>query len=151
MSHVVSFAIEIHDLESAKKACAELGLVFKEGQKKYEWYGRWVNDYDAADAAYKFGLKPEDYGKCDHAIGVPGSNYEIGLVHNQETGGFKVIFDFYGTHGRAIQHAIGTNGEKLIQYYGLNKMAAGCAKKGLKTERITGDKGQVHLKISGNL
>lgn len=149
MSHVVSFAIEITDIDAAKKACAELGLVFKEGQKSYKWYGRWVNDYDAADAAYKFGIDPKDYGKCDHAIQVPGSNYEIGLIRNPATGGYKVIFDFYGQNGKIIQAAIGQNGEKLIQYYGLNKAQSALAEKGLKTQRQTGQDGKIHLHVAG--
>lgn len=85
--------IEVRDLEALDAACKRLGFAFRRGQKTYQWYGRWVNDYHEEDAAYKHGVATGDYGKCDHAIHVPGCKYEVGvLAHND--GSHSLIWDF---------------------------------------------------------
>jgi hypothetical protein len=140
-SHVVSIKTEFRDLEAVKRACKELGLVFKENQKTIRWYGKFMNDYDGEDAAYKLGIKPEQYGTCDHAIEVPNSDYDVGLLRNPETKGYKLYFDFWGSHGKAIQEAIGKNGEKLLQYYAAAKVQMEAKLKGYLVQRKpVGDK-----------
>ncbi|MDE2100946.1 MAG: DUF1257 domain-containing protein [Patescibacteria group bacterium] len=140
MSHVVSIKTEFRDIEAVKRACSELGLTFKENQKTIRWFGRWVNDYDAEDAAYKLGIDPKLYGTCDHAIEVPNCNYDIGLLKNPETGGYKLYFDFYG-EGHKIQAALGNNGQKLLQYYAAHKLAMESKLKGYMVQRKSvGDK-----------
>lgn len=146
MSHVVSIKTELRDLAAVKAACAELGLLFKENQKTIRWFGKWVNDYSQEDAAYKLGIKTEQYGTCDHAIEVPGSGYDIGLLHNPETDGYKLYFDFYGNHGHRIQAAIGKNGEKFLSYYAACKIEAEAALKGWYTEReIVGENIKINV------
>lgn len=134
MSHVATIDTEFKDLEALRKALAELGCTFKENQKTFRWYGRWVNDYDAKEAAYRYGIKPEDYGKCDHAVEVPGSGYDIGLVKNKETGAYRPLFDFWGT-GRKILEVIGDKGERLKQRYSLIKCELLAKQRGLRTVR----------------
>jgi hypothetical protein len=148
MSHVVSIKTEFRDLNAVKAACNELGLVFKEGQKTIRWFGRWVNDYDKADAAYKLGIDTKLYGTCDHAIEVPGSSYDVGLLKNPETGGYKLYFDFFGTAGYRIQQAIGTNGQKLLQYYAAHKAAIEAKLKGYLIQRIPAKDGHLKLQIT---
>lgn len=65
-----------HDLLALKLACEELGLVFCEGQTEHQWFSRWLNDYNAEDAAFNRGHMPENYGKCVHAIRLPWSMHE---------------------------------------------------------------------------
>ena len=118
MSHVATVELEIKDLACLKKACKELGLEFRENQNTFRWYGQWVNDYGAQDAAYKNGIKTEDYGKCLHAIGIPNNNkaYEVGVVKAPNGPGFTLVWDFYaGGHG--LQAAIGQDGNMLKQGY----------------------------------
>lgn len=114
MSHVVSSETEIPDsqLDTLIEACKALGLEFIKGQTSYKWYGKWVNDYSADDAAYKNGIKPEDYGKCVHAIRLPGCEYEIGVYRHPETGNLRLIYDFFGC-GRKLQAVVGKNSEIL--------------------------------------
>jgi hypothetical protein len=127
MSHVVSIKTELRDIEAVKRACAELGLEFKENQKTIKWFGAIIKgmEYRGADAASNAGIAEENYGKCDHAIGVPGSKYEIGLVKNPATGGYKVYYDYWddgsGTCGKAIQDKLGQGCEKLIESYSTHK------------------------------
>src|ERR1039458_8209022 len=135
MSHLVSIKTELRDIEAVKRACKDLGLVFKENQRTIRWYGRFLADYDGEDAAFKLGIDPKDYGTCSHAIEVPGSNYDIGLIRNPATNGYRIYFDFYGSHGAAIQAEIGHNGEKLLQYYAAAKVSMEAKLKGYLVQR----------------
>jgi hypothetical protein len=148
MSHVVSINTEIRDIEAVKAACLELGLVFKEGQTSIRWYGKWVGDYDAENAAYKLGIKPEQYGTCDHAIEVPGCKYDIGLLKNPATGGYKIYFDFWG-EGQKIQTAIGEKGGKLMQHYNVSKATMALRAKGHMVQRKTSASGNIKLVVTG--
>ena len=147
MSHVVSIKTEFTDLAALKAACAELGLTFHEGQKTIRWFGRWVNDYSREDAAYKLGIKPELYGTCDHAVSVPGCNYDIGFIKNPQTGGYRLYFDFWG-EGKKIQQALGVNGQKLLQYYNAHKTTAWAKMKGYCVTRTAQPNGNLTLKLT---
>jgi hypothetical protein len=147
MSHVAAIKTEITDLEALKRACGELGLTFMEGQTNYAWYGHWVGDYHGEDAAYKQGIDPSQYGKCAHAIKVPGSGYEIGVV-KLPNGNYTLIYDFFGP-GRKIMESLGKGCEKLVQHYGLNKAQILARAKGLITQRKIQNNGDVKLVITG--
>jgi hypothetical protein len=147
MSHVAAIKTEITDLEALKRACDELGLTYMEGQKTYAWFGSWVNDYHGEDAAYKQGIDPSEYGKCEHAIKVPGSGYEIG-VKKLPNGNYTLIYDFYGT-GRQIMQKLGKGCEILVQHYGLNKAQLLAKSKGYATQRKLAQNGDVKLVITG--
>lgn len=92
------------------------------GKKTYKWYGRWVNDYNNADAAYKQGLNTDEYGKCEHVIKAKGQQggYEIGLVKNPNGAGLVPVLDFYGP-GAALRDLVGDKGQHLGTAY--NKAA----------------------------
>ena len=117
MSHVATVDIEIKDLAALRLACSEIGLEFREGQKTFKWYGRWVNDYSADDAAYRAGIDPKNYGKCDHALSVPGNSkaYEIGVV-KQPNGSYKLAWDFY-SGGFGLMEKVGQKCGKLVSSY----------------------------------
>lgn len=119
MSHVATIDLQVKDLAALKAACAKLGLELVEGQKTHKWYGRWVNDYSAQDAAYRNGIDPKDYGKCEHAIRIPGnaSAYEIGVVADKaHPGSYRLIWDnFMG--GKGLDKIIGNDTGLLKQRY----------------------------------
>lgn len=74
MSHVSTIETVIQDLDALEQACKALGTVeLVRGQTTWKWFGQFVNDYHGADAAYKHGIEPKDYGKCLHAIRVKGN------------------------------------------------------------------------------
>ena len=129
MSHVATVEIQIKDLEALKTACKSIGLIFKENQKSYKWYGSWQNDYSASNAAYKAGIDPKDYGKCAHAIGIPGNSqaYEIGVV-KRPGGTFKLVWDFWNG-GFGLEKVAGKDCSKLVQSY-----ASEVCKKHLKAQ-----------------
>jgi len=145
MSHVETIELQVKDLEALKAACKENGWTFLEGQKTFKWYGRWVNDFHGETAAYKHGIKPEDYGKCDHAISVPGASYEIGLV--KKGSAYQVVFDAWG--GGGLPKKIGSGAEKLKQSYALAVVQKQCKRKGhrIREHRINKD-GSIFLKVA---
>lgn len=113
MSHVVTIDVSITDLDVLKEAIDKLGYQWKANQTTYRWYGVWVNDYHGEDAAYRHNIKTEDYGKCDHAITIPGVDYDIGVIEAPD-GSFKLIWDEWKLPKEKV--------EKLIQTYTATKI-----------------------------
>lgn len=99
MSHVATISISVTNLDDLAEAAKRLGGELCRGQTSFKWWGKWENDYDAADAAYRNGIKPEDYGKCEHAIRFPHNQtelgYEIGVVRRTDgKPGYSLVWDF---------------------------------------------------------
>lgn len=145
MSHVTAIDLTISDLRALELACAELGLNFKHNQKTYRWYGKWVNDYRQSDAAFNLGIEPKDYGKGEHAIEVPGSNYDIG-VHCKKEGGYLLAFDFWGT-GAVIKQKLGEGGNRIKQLYAVHAATLAAKRKGYTVQRVQKE-GQIKLLIT---
>jgi hypothetical protein len=143
MSHLVAIKTEVKDVAALKAACAEMGLVFKEGQRTYKWWGESMGDYPLPE-----GVTKAELGTCAHAIGVPGATWEIGLMENKKTGGYRIMFDFYGHEGQKLDAAIGRGGEKLLQLYGVHKAQIEAKKRGLLfTRKQVGSK--IQCTVSG--
>ncbi len=140
MSHVATVAIVIKDLTALKLACKTVGLEFKENQKTYKWYGTWVDDYNGNNAAYKSGIKPEDYGKCDHAISVPNNSeaYEIGLVKRKDGKGYNLVWDFW-SGGYGLETLAGKDCSKVVQNYSLEVAKKEMISKGYSVGKTTID------------
>ena len=144
MSHVVSIETKLTDLGAVKAACARMGWQFCEGQETFKWYGTWVGDYNAEDAAFKLGIKPEDYGKCDHAIRVPGASYEIGLLVRD--GNIVPVWDFYGSGG--LQKVLPDNGMNgFLQAYAVERAKMEARRKGHSVSERKLEDGRVQLTV----
>jgi hypothetical protein len=149
LSHVVSVNIVIKDLAALEQACRELGLQFKRDQKTHKWWGRWENDFSRQDAAYiQSGIKTEDYGKCEHAIGVPDSGYEIGVYKNPKGTGYVLAYDNFGT-GQIILQKLGAGLEKLKQGYAVAKATMAAKAQGWMVSRQTLKNGTIKLSMFG--
>jgi hypothetical protein len=147
MSHVATVELEVKDLDALAKACEPLGLEFRLNQKTFRWYGRWVNDYSKADAAYKHGIKPEDYGKCLHAIAVKGNDkaYEVGIIQKPD-GTFGLVWDFY-EGGYGLMELVGKDCGKLAQEYAAQVAMKQARKQGFQVKRtLDASTGKVLLK-----
>lgn len=158
MSHVATVAIRVRNFRALAKACERLGLEFAENQKTFKWWGRWYNDYHAEDAAYRQGVAPADYGKCDHAIRIkgraPGSAYEVGLIPYTDGDGYRLIFDFMGTE--LVQRVGGKSCEKLAQEYAIAVLEdephmQELLNQGYTLERQTQQNGDIQLVLSQGL
>jgi hypothetical protein len=141
MSHVAEIEIEITDLAALAAGCRRLGLVFKDGQRSYKWYGRWEGDYPLPE-----GFSQEDLGKCDHAIKVPGADYEVGVVKARQGAGYRILWDFWSYGG--LTERLGGKAEKLVQAYGVEKAKREARKQGFSVHETTRADGSVRLTLT---
>lgn len=150
MSHVVSIKTELTDIAALRAACSELGLTFKSNQSTYKWWGSSVGDYPLPT-----GFQAKDLGRCEHAIGIPGTQWEVGVTHARnpdgtQRKGYTLLFDFYGSQGRPILDALGDqNASKLLQLYTVHKATMEAKAKGWLVQRQTGKNGNINLVVTG--
>ena len=130
MSHVANISTKQikFDLEIVKELCRRQGWLFMENQKTYAWYGRFVGDAPQAED-----VKIEDYGKCDHAIKIPGCSYELGL-RVTGNGLYNVIGDFW--KGGQLDKVLGAQGEVFGQLYNMTNDIMWAEAKGYSWEEI---------------
>jgi len=105
MSHISKIELEVKDLTILSQACAQMGLCLIRDQKSYRWYG--------------------EKAQCDHAICVPGADYEVGVV--RADGHYELKCDFYD---RQLAEAIGKKGGLLKQAYAVAKTKIEARRKG---------------------
>lgn len=147
MSHVASVDLEIDDLGCLREAAKMIGLEFVDNQKTFRWFGRWVNDYNGQDAAHQHGVKPEDYGKCEHAIRIPGATeaYEVGVIKRPDgKPGYQLVWDFW-QGGYGLKNKIGENGGLLKQSYSVTRAKKEMLRKGYRATTTKDAKGNILL------
>ncbi|MFA5766312.1 MAG: DUF1257 domain-containing protein [Candidatus Paceibacterota bacterium] len=142
MSHVVAIQLEVKDLQALETAAKALGAELVRDQKTFRWYGRWMNDYSADNAAYRQGIKPENYGKCDHIISHPQCSYDIGLV-KQPNGSFRVVADEWSAGG--LTKVFGQGMAHLKQRYGVAVATKTMRNQGWSTSEKQDQNGNVRL------
>jgi hypothetical protein len=124
MSHISKIELEVRDLGILGQACKRLGLGLIRGKRQFRWYG---ND-----------------APCDHAIRVPGADYEIGVI--TKNGRYELSCDFYD---RALETVIGRQGGLLRQAYAVEKTKTEARKKGYSVRERKTDTGiRVQVRIS---
>ena len=115
MSHVATVEIRIKWVDDLRAVCEELGLTYDEAATAWRWWGRWVNDWHEANAAYHHGVKPEEYGTADAGvIRVPGASWDIGVY--RRGGEYVLVYDNYGG-SRGLEKALGAGLTKLKAAY----------------------------------
>jgi hypothetical protein len=121
----------VSDLAALDAACKELGLTLMRGQKTQNYYS--------------------GTSACEHAIKVPGTNWEIGLLASKTGKGFDLAFDdyAYGANGGVIGKKLGNGLEKLKQAYAVNVAALKARAQGWMTHRTTLANGTVKLVMTG--
>ncbi len=123
MSHIVKIELEVKDLAVLKSACNRLGLMFLEGRKEFRWYGN--------NAA------------CEHAIRLPGADYEIGVQRMDDR--YELQCDFYDPN---VEKAIGVNGGLLKQAYAVEKTRTEARRKGYTViEKKTENAIRLHVRM----
>jgi hypothetical protein len=132
MSHIAKIELVIKDLQSLKEACKRLGFEFMPDQKTYKWYGTWVGD-----APMPEGIAQKDWGKCDHAIRVPGVEYEIGVV--TRNGKYLLLWDSYFRGG--LEAKIGKDGGLLKQAYAVESIKKVARLKNYRLREVKTDQG----------
>tara|TARA_R110000824_G_scaffold18243_9_gene72628 strand:+ start:612 stop:1067 length:456 start_codon:yes stop_codon:yes gene_type:complete len=110
MSHVTTGEMCITNLDYAEIAAKRLGGKLIRGQKTFEWFGKWLDDWQEERAASVRGVNPETFGQCDHVITMNDAeegDYEIGLVKRADGKGYDAVYDLWGP------------GEKLEKKFGV--------------------------------
>lgn len=150
MSHIVSIAVKLTDLDAIKATCRELKLTFKPNQKTYRWYGRSVGD-----TPLPAGFTAAELGQCEHAIEVPGADYDIGLARAKDGQGYVMLFDYWGP-GQSIPNAIGgynadgtAHANRFVQLYGVHKATREAVKLGYTVRRENLKNGKINLHVTG--
>jgi hypothetical protein len=144
MSHVASVELVVNDLASLQAACRKLGLTFCKGQKTHRWFGKFLADSDVGRAtASEFNAKT--FGTCEHAIEVPGSEYDIGVVRNPSGVGYRLIYDQWGANGLAISEKLGASLAKLKSEYGAVRATRHLQRQGYRVVRRVLANGQIKL------
>jgi hypothetical protein len=172
MSHVVEIKTKLTDLAAIKAACAALGCTFVENQKTYKWFGIHAGDYPLPA-----GFKAEDMGHCEHAIKVPGTDWEVGVAHARNpdgtpTGSYTLLCDFCGLQGGVIGKTFGCtfakssvgaydgeNGRsicvtgmtfhKFLQQYAVAKATIEAKRKGYLVRQQPGKNGAIQVVVTG--
>lgn len=117
MSHIVTIKTELRSLQAIEAACQRLGWQLHRGQKSYKWFGEWIGDstlpaelltqqqlacLKAMTRDEQARFLTEFMGHCDHAIGVPGCEYEIGILERQDDYGktkYLLAYDYWASGG----------------------------------------------------
>jgi len=75
MPELIPITLLVRDLEALRAVCRRRGWEFREGQRHYRWFGRWLGDQPLPP-----GVAAAELGHCVHAVGFPGCAYEMGLL-----------------------------------------------------------------------
>jgi hypothetical protein len=132
MSHISKIELVIHSLGDLKETCQKLGFQFMKNQKSFKWYGRWVGDSPVPE-----GVNVEDIGKCNHAIRVPGCEYEIGIIRRDNH--YILLWDYW--HAGGLEQKIGPNAGKLKQAYTVARVRKEARRKGYRVREKIMDQG----------
>jgi len=124
MSHISKIELEVKDIAILGQACTRLGLELLKNKKSFRWYGK--------------------EGSCDHAITVPGANYDIGVVKSNDL--YELNCDYFD---RNIENAIGSQGGLLKQAYAVIKTRVEARRKGYSVlEQRTENSIKLHVRLS---
>ena len=146
MSHITDIRLRISDVDALVKGAAALGLE-KRDQRTHRWYGHFVGD-----TRPPAGLKVEDYGKCEFALGLRGDSksYEIGVVKALDGGpGYDLVVDTW-QQARLLAAVGGPQMNRLRQEYAVavaTRKAKTLARKGFVLRRENLASGAVRLAL----
>lgn len=152
MSHVADVQLQVLDLTALKAAVEAAGCQFIEGQTTHRWYGRFLNDWRDERAAVNR-RDPATFGKCLHAIKVPGVNYEIGVVEHVSGKGYDLVYDNFGSSGQhdgqKLEQKFGGAGLPLLkQGYATSVSRRELARKGYRVTEVKQPNGTIVLKAT---
>ena len=137
MSHVLVGELHVLDLNALKTSAENIGLAFRENQKKFKWYGRWVGDTRGPGSAYAEGYDSKTFGTCEHAIAVPNNPgaYEVGVVANNKGPGYVLHYDNW-QGGYGLEGVAGRNLARLTEEYNAVVTERQLAAEGFETQRL---------------
>ena len=94
MSHIATYATTMTSLKTIEAACLRMGLTFLRNQKTAQFY-------------------KEQQTTCEHAISIPDSTFQVGLVR-QADNTYAFAMD---TYDPTLRNTMGPNGQRFLQHY----------------------------------
>ena len=94
MSHIATYSTAMTSLKTIEEACVRIGLTFLRNQKTAQFY-------------------QGQHTACAHAIGIPNSSYQVGLVRNPD----KTYTFLMDTYDATLRNTMGPNGQRFLQHY----------------------------------
>jgi Protein of unknown function (DUF1257) len=128
MSHFSRVEVKLDDMEAIKEACKELGVTLSERKGQVAGYYGERGSIEA-----------------DAVISIPGSHYQVGLVKNERTGNYDLVYDKFSGD---IERALGNNCGKLVQSATFHKVARHAKLKGYFITKKMTDKGTLHVELT---
>jgi hypothetical protein len=138
MPSVYTLNLVIRNLDAFRAACRRRGWEFRAGQRRYRWFGRWLDDQPLPG-----GLTPVELGRCAHAVGIPGCLYEVGLIWRGDH--FRPVWDDEPAGGLNV--ALGPGGGVLWQAYVSEAARRAAHVRGHLVSRTSGRSGVLRLRI----
>lgn len=151
MSHVAKSDLCLPaDLSVSQAVLKRLGCELMIGQTTWNWFGEFLNDWsDRTQAAALNGWKPEQFGHGAHAIRVPGTTYEVGLIPRRDgQPGFELLYDAWGDEGRRIEQVLGVGCGKLKDEVNCEVASRHYARQGYRVKRTVDANGHLKLTLS---
>lgn len=147
MSHVTTGDCRITDLGDVEAALAQFeGARLVRDKKNFKWFGRWVNDFNAARSAVAKGYDTNTFGQCDHVIEVDGSTYEIGIVARPDGIGWDVMYDEW--HGQRLEEVFGGKGlPALVAEINMAAATRAAYEQGFNVDRVVNAEGERQLRV----
>lgn len=130
MSHITTTKLTISKdkLCCLRRAAQRFGGLWMK-KDRYTWYGRHMGDYPIPA-----GMSKEQLGHCEYAIGLPGTNYEVG-VFRKDDGTYGLAYDFWGP-GRRLREAFGDELCNLAAEYQHEVAAQVAQEQGMEWYRV---------------
>ena len=160
MSHVVTRAVVLDNLEALDRTCKKLKWVFNRNKKTYRWFGEWVDDspipeflFSPEQNAALLAMSKDErreylskvFGHCEHSISIPGCKYEIGLMRTWE-GKLVAVWDWFYSGG--LPYVLGTPDEPeknpLMQTYTIECIKMNLEQQGVEYSEVWNEISKVH-------
>ena len=94
-------------LKVVEDTCVRLGLTFLRNQKTAQFYR-------------------SQQTACDHAIGIPESSFQVGIVRNPDQT-YALLMD---TYDGTLRNTMGHNGQRFLQHYAAASAIAELTRRG---------------------
>ena len=94
MSHIATYTTTMSSLKTIEATCLRMGLALLRNQKTAQFY-------------------KGQQSACDHAIGIPGSAFQVGLVRQAD----KTYAFAMDTYDPTLCKTMGKNGQRFLQQY----------------------------------
>lgn len=138
MPAIHTLDLALMDLRALRAVCRRHGWEFYAGQRRYRWFGRHL-----AHQPLPAGIAPEQLGRCDHAIAVPGCLYEIGLLDRGTH--YLPLWDDDPDGG--LDSALGERGSVLWQAYVSEVVRRAAARRWHIHSQLRDGRGTLRLRV----